>query len=126
MTLIEPEPAAIQADPNDLDTATGPTLRINGGSCQASQRDGQCHVSLSEGEPIAPTKVAWVLEWKLRILAGYQVYHHRGTWWLGNIPRVCVCCESRRQSEAVQCQSLLGKWDGIRQKGAGKHQERCL
>lgn len=39
----------------------------------------KCHVSLSSGEPVLqPLGVAWVLEWKLRILVGYQEYHRRG------------------------------------------------
>lgn len=58
--------------------------------------------------------VAWVLEWKLRILAGYQVYHRGGSIFL--IRTYCYC--------HVSVIHYHGKAKVIlRQKGAGMHQE---
>lgn len=56
-------------------------------------------------------RVAWALGWKLRILAGYQGYHLRGTPHHGDTYK-----------SDLQVSTAL-KGEGIRQKGAGMHQE---
>ena len=43
-------------------------------------------------------KVAWVLEWKLRILAGYQEYHHRGMWFVSDVPLSDRACGNAIQA----------------------------
>jgi len=75
-TLIGPEPATIRTQSGNPMTTS--LLSQSGGFDADSHKEESCSGSLRR-ESHCPNQVAWALEWKLRILAGYQEYHRRGT-----------------------------------------------
>ena len=81
-TLIGPEPATIRT--RSSDPMTTRLLSQKGGFDVDSHKEESCSGSL-ERESQCPKHVARALEWKLRILAGYQVYHRRGTIMLAEV-----------------------------------------
>ena len=90
------------------------TSTVHNGFELCLPKDGPRCESFQQESQVPQHVVAWVLEWKLRILAGYQVYHRGGSIFL--IRTYCYC--------HVSVIHYHGKAKVIlRQKGAGMHQE---
>ena len=90
------------------------TSTVHNGFELCLPKDGPRCESFQQESQVPQHVVAWVLEWKLRILAGYQVYHRRGSMFV--IQTYCYCHVS------VIHQHGMAKVI-LRQKGAGMHQE---
>lgn len=90
------------------------TSTVHNGFELCLSEDGPRGESFQQESQVPQHVVAWVLEWKLRILAGYQVYHRRGSMFV--IQTYCYCHVS------VIHQHGMAKVI-LRQKGAGMHQE---
>lgn len=90
------------------------TLRTEG-SCTGLSRETDDATESLERRAICPRQAARALEWKLRILAGYQVYHRRGidrlpldTYESHKSPRVAVLhCQYRSKDARVSGKRVL-------------------